>query len=51
LERDGPWMRKEGGTKDKQGNGVGIPAIGKGETGHSEYLAFKRLSELTPPPI
>jgi hypothetical protein len=28
-------------------NGVGNPAIGKGEAGHSEYLAFERLSELT----
>jgi hypothetical protein len=28
-------MRKEGGTKGKQGNGVGNPAIGKGEAGHS----------------
>jgi hypothetical protein len=44
-------MRKEGGTKGKQGNGVGNPAIGKGEAGHSEYLAFEGLSELTPPPI
>jgi hypothetical protein len=48
-------MRKEGGTKDKQGNGVGNPDIGKGESGHSlpiyYYLAFERLSELTPPPI
>jgi hypothetical protein len=37
-------MRKEGGTKGKQGNEVGNPAIGKGE-------AFERLCELTPPPI
>jgi hypothetical protein len=42
-------MRKEGGTKGKQGNGVGNPAIGKGEAGLSEYLAFERLSEPTPP--
>jgi hypothetical protein len=48
-------MRKEGGTKGKQGNGVGNPAIGKGEEDHSfpiyDHLAFERLSELTPPPI
>jgi hypothetical protein len=50
-------MRKEGGTKGKQGNGVGNPAIGKGEAGHSlpiglyYHLAFERLCELTPPPI
>jgi hypothetical protein len=48
-------MRKEGGTKGKQGNAVGNPAIGKGEAGHSlpiyYHLAFERLCELTPPPI
>jgi hypothetical protein len=44
-------MRKEGGTKGKQENGVGNPAIEKGEAGHSEYLAFERLSGLTSPPI
>jgi hypothetical protein len=44
-------MHKEGGTKGKQGNGVGNQAIGKGEAGHSEYLAFEWLGELTPPPI
>jgi hypothetical protein len=47
-------MRKEGGTKGKQGNGVGNPAIGKGEAGRSlpiyYHLAFERLCELTPPP-
>jgi hypothetical protein len=44
-------MRKEGGTKGEQRNGVGNLAIGKGEAGHSEYLAFEWLCELTPPPI
>jgi hypothetical protein len=49
-------MHKEGGTKGKQRNGVGNPAIGKGEAGHSlpiyyYHLAFERLCELTPPPI
>jgi hypothetical protein len=34
-ERDDTMMRKEGGTKGKQGNGVGNPVIGKGEAGHS----------------
>jgi hypothetical protein len=42
---------RKGGTKGKEGNGVGNPAIGKGEAGHSEYLAFERLCELTPSPI
>jgi hypothetical protein len=44
-------MRKEGGTMGKQWNGVGNPAIGKGEAGHSlpiyYHLAFKQLSELS----
>jgi hypothetical protein len=48
-------MRKEGGTKSKQENGVGNLAIGKGEADHSlplyYHLAFEWLSELTPPPI
>jgi hypothetical protein len=48
-------MHKEGGTKGKQGNGVGNPAIGKGEAGHSlsiyYHLAFEQLSELTSSPI
>jgi hypothetical protein len=34
-ERDDTQMSKEGGTKGKQGNVVGNPAIGKGEAGHS----------------
>jgi hypothetical protein len=46
-------MRKEGGTKVKQGNVVGNPAIGKGQEGHSlpiyHHLAFERL--VTPLPI
>jgi hypothetical protein len=45
-------MRKEGGTKGKQGNGVDNPAIGKGEAGQSlpiyYHLAFERLCKLTP---
>jgi hypothetical protein len=48
-------MRNEGGTKGKQGNGVGNPAIGKGEAGYSlpiyYHLAFERLCKLTLPPI
>jgi hypothetical protein len=48
-------MRKEGGTKGRQGNGVGNPAIGKGEVGHSlpiyYHLAFEQLRELTLLPI
>jgi hypothetical protein len=48
-------MRKEGGTKGKRGNGLGNPAIGKGEAGNSlpiyYHLAFEGLSELTLPLI
>jgi hypothetical protein len=42
---------RKGELRVNRGNGVGNPAIGKGEAFHSEYLAFERLSELTPPPI